>query len=163
MEGKPRMQDLFEAPLLKKLTGSLDRRQALKRLLFGAGAASLAPFVGNTMSVHAAALGTANDIRVIELTGRALQQEVKKCEALTEYHAGEAFLAKNGVQTKDRTVGGIQVFILTGKTWYAKTIRTVHYAGGLLTYHTGSDGTLVALSLGGVGQKQSLYDVGGGK
>jgi hypothetical protein len=155
------MHDPFEAPLLKTLTAPLDRRKALKRLLFGTGATSLAPFIGNAMSVHAAALGTANDIRVVELTGRTLRQEVKKFEALTEYHAGEAFLAKHGVLTEDRVVGGVQVFLLTGKTWYANTILSIHYSGGLLAYHNGADGTEVALSLGKAGQKQQLYDVVG--
>jgi hypothetical protein len=103
--------------------------------------------------VSAASLGYhgSGEVRLLQLTGKALARELARLEATSEFHRAADLLATQGFSPGQRTVEGLQVFIQSGQTWTVSTSLTLHYrnhlAAATLHSYVGADQESLGLIL----------------
>ena len=158
--------EFFATPLVKTLTDRIDRRGALKRILFGAGAATITPFLGGVPGVQAASGGGLENVRVLDLTGSALQQVVKQFQALPEYRGATALLQQKGIDASTGVKSGVQFFVRSGTALVTHTVLTVTYTSAqtpaVLSYHQQPDKTEVGVVIKNAANSgQTVYQMKG--
>ena len=146
------------------LTYDASRRRFVKYSLFSAiAAATVGKIFGyrsivfaqsseESASKNSQLLSQIKQVKVEQLTGTALNQELRKFQQLSEYEAATAFLAQNGSDTTP-TVKGVRVSVLVGKKWTSFVHLTLSYGpstssfGGRLTLRETLAKTTVGLAL----------------
>ncbi|MBX5459215.1 MAG: hypothetical protein IRZ31_20165 [Thermogemmatispora sp.] len=94
---KEHLPSLFENPLVSNLIAPIGGRAAVRKLLFGSGVAALT-LLGEAPGVSAASLGYqgVGQVRLLQLTGKALAKELAHLEALPEFHRAASLLKVRG-------------------------------------------------------------------
>lgn len=170
MKGDQRYSTLFEHPIIKSITEPIGRRRVVRNLLFGSSVAALTPMLGSPPGVSAATLGYQGigQVRILELTGKALQKELARIEATPEFHAVVSLVRSRGFDPEKRLIEGLQIFTKHGQTWLEATSCTIRYLSSKQhatpLYYTGpgSQSVGVALPRGSSPGVREVYEAQGG-
>lgn len=113
---------------VKGLIDRVDRRGALKKLLFGAGVAAVTPILGGVPGVHAATLGVeGQEFKALELTGTALRSALAHLKTMPEYQTALADLGTKGFLVNEPTAEGFQFYKATAGHWSSSLLLSLRF------------------------------------
>lgn len=158
--------NLFDNEVVNHIVAPMGRRRALRNLVFGAGAAAVTPLLGGVPGVSAATLGfnTAQEIKIHQLTGQALKNELTRIEAQPEFKALSSFLASKGLSAQKRAVEGLEIYTQSGNNWVVSHSFAFRYSGSAtatVSYYQNAAGKSIGVGLNTGVNTKDVYEVVG--
>jgi hypothetical protein len=113
---------------VKGLIDRVDRRGALKKLLFGAGVAAVTPILGGIPGVHAATLGVeGQEFKILELTGTSLRSALAHLKTMPEYQTALSNLGTKGFLVNESAAEGFQFYRATAGHWSSSLLLSLRF------------------------------------